>query len=241
MIGRTFVDLQQNIEIEDIVKKLRELEGRKFRTSKGNNYTLSKIINGETKDYFSENSKSRDFVPILLSLSVEMRGTRPKLNSSRTDIQIEKYTRNVNKDPFFWIFKDKIIFSKVSETRDYVITILNQIFRPPIEIPFYDINKLHKDYKDTGKIKGYGFNGRKDSANAGSLYFHNGIDETDVMVQETDNVGKSFVSLTQVIDDSDFSVYSTGAIVISKDWFNMTTYINKLMEIRDFLRPYEKN
>lgn len=142
---------------------------------------------------------------------------------------------------YFWLFNDKIIFSKVSDSRIYLLGILENVLGFSLNIPYYDIDMLHKVYKVNKQINGYGFKGRKDSARSGMLYFPNGIDDSDEMAKQTDNVGKSFVSLTKVLGDINFSVYETGAIVVKKDWYSMAEYIEKLMQIRNFLKPYEKN
>jgi hypothetical protein len=241
LIGRTFVDLPQEIEIKEIIDKLQGLKDNKFQSTKKEDYSITKVESGVLRDFFAVDKDSRDFVPVIISFDVSVEVKKPILNDTQTDIQLKKQMQTFPNEVYFWLFKDKIIFSNISKSRTYLIGILNKIMLFEINIPYYDINKLHKDYKNKKNIRGYGFNGRKDSAHSGSLYFPDGMDSTDKMVQETDNVGKSFVSLTGIFDDVDFTVYGSGAIVISKDWYNMAKYVKDIMQIKDFLKPYEKN
>ncbi len=176
---------------------------------------------------------------MIISFNVKVETKKPILNSSKTDIILETYESEFPDNVYFWLFKDKIIFASVSKSRNYLIKVLNSVLPFEIKIPYYDVNKLHKDYKKTGKIHGYGFTGRKDSAHSGALYFPTGIDANDKMVQETDTVGKSFVSLKDIFDDVDFTVYGSGAIVISKAWYSMSKYVDNLIQIKNFLKPYE--
>ncbi len=241
MIGRTFIDLPEEIKLTDAVKKFKSLGGTKFISERKNTFVITSVKTGDVRDFFADSNgvSERNFVPIIISISVDLEEKVPEINETRTDINIKKQKHEVPIHLYFWLFKDKIILSRVSDSRNYLLPILDNIFSKKIEIPYYDVNRIYSDYRGKKGVHAYGFLGRKDSARSGSLYFPNGIDEYDVVFQETDKVSKSFVSLAGVLDDVDFTVYGSGAIVIRKDWYSMADYLGKLMEIRDFLRKYE--
>lgn len=241
LIGRTFVDFPEDINIQDVIHKLKDITEKKYRSHRKNDFTIKKVKIGEIRDFFGVRGTDaeRDFVPIIISLSVSIEEKIPDLNSSLTDIVIKSQKHEVPVYLYFWLFKDKIILSKVSDSRNYLLVILDDVLPSKIEIPYYDVNKLYEDYKGAKNVHAYGFAGRKDSARSGALYFPQGIDDDDVMFKETDTVGKSFVSLTKVLDSIDFTVYGSGAIVIGKDWYSMMEYVDRLMEVRNFLKKYE--
>ena len=246
MIGRTFIDLEKDIDLNEIKDKL-EKERKSTRTyySKNGTYVIEEIKTGQLKDFFStiEGTDSRDFLPIILKINISMEDKIPVLNSSQTDIEIKQERVNIHKYLFFWLFKNKIIFSKISDSRKYLIDILENIFGFKINIPFYDVSKIYNDFKSSNNIGAYGFYKRKNSANSGSIFISGQLDDRDPMVKETDLTDKSFVHLKRVLPKSpniDFTVYGTGAIVINKNWYNMQSYINEFQEIKDFLTKYEK-
>ena len=246
MIGRTFIDLEKDIDLNEIKDKLeQERKSNIPYHSKNETYVIEEIKTGQLKDFFPaiDGTDSRDFLPIILKINISAEDKIPVLNSSQTDIEIKQERVNIHKYLFFWLFQNKIIFSKISDSRKYLIDILENIFGFKINIPFYDVSKIYNELKSLNNIGAYGFYKRKNSANSGSIFISGQLDDRDPMVKETDLTDKSFVHLKRVLPKSpniDFTVYGTGAIVINKNWYNMQSYINEFQEIKDFLTKYEK-
>jgi hypothetical protein len=225
MIGRGFCKLDREVDITEAVRKLDNLKNKKYYSDikKIKGYTIKKIEKGTTKNYFPENSndEKRNLVPIIFNIEVEKEENLAKINSSQTDIDMDKKLVKSEINLFFWLFSDRIIFSNVPNSRIFLIPRLKEILGFDLKLPEYDVDKVFNDFKadkSKGDIRGYGFKERKD-------YMHSGFlsgdpDTSDQVVAQTINDKKTQVLLKVNVlgDDVFFTVYSSGSVVIGKNW-----------------------
>lgn len=245
MIGRTFIDLDKEISLEEILGNFLKLSRKAFLSNSREKveYILEKVDKGELKDFFISGKNiptEREFVPVIFHIKIKEEYDIPELNSSRTDVIIRKAKRDVDERIYFWLFRKNIILSKASLSRKFLIPILNEALNMEILIPKYDINKIYDNYKSSDFIRSYLFDKRNNTARSGSLYLDGPFTTSDIVIKETDKAYKKGITLFDLPENGfKFSVYETGSVVINNSWYDFNKYLEDFKKIKNFLKSYE--